>query len=66
VLLKYRDPATPVVLGRDVGGPEESVRVVTLGALDAAAVDMRTLLLIGASTTRQPSAGTVFTPRRYP
>jgi precorrin-2 C20-methyltransferase/precorrin-3B C17-methyltransferase len=66
VLLKYRDPATPVVLGRDVGGPEESVRVVTLGALDAADVDMRTLLLIGASTTRRPSAGTVFTPRRYP
>jgi precorrin-2 C20-methyltransferase/precorrin-3B C17-methyltransferase len=66
VLLKYRDPATPVVLGRDVGGPEESVRVVTLGALDAADVDMRTLLLIGASTTRRPAAGTVFTPRRYP
>ncbi len=66
VLLKYRDPATPVVLGRDVGGPEESVRVVTLGALDAADVDMRTLLLVGASTTRWPGPDTVFTPRRYP
>ena len=28
LLLKYRDPSTPVVVGRDVDGPEESVRVV--------------------------------------
>ena len=29
VLLRHRAPDTPVVLGRDVGRPEESVRIVS-------------------------------------
>ena len=66
VLLKYRDPSTPVVVGRDVDGPSESVTVVPLGELDPAVVDMRTLLLVGSSMTEWPAPGTVFTPRRYP
>lgn len=65
LLLKYRDPATPVVIGRDVDGPEESVRVVRLADLDPGEVDMRTLLIVGASTSRRPAPGTVYTPRRY-
>lgn len=68
VLLAHRPPETPVVLGRDVGGPTESVRVITLGALDPDEVDMRTLLIIGASTTTafDTAEGTrVFTARRY-
>ncbi|MEV6135575.1 precorrin-3B C(17)-methyltransferase [Nocardia sp. NPDC051990] len=68
VLLEHRKPDTPVVLGRDVGGPTESVRVVTLAELDPAAVDMRTLLIIGASTTAvlESDQGTrVYTSRRY-
>lgn len=65
VLLEHRSPETPVVIGRDVGGPQESVRVVPLGELDPSDVDMRCLLLIGSSTTRS-AGGTVFTPRRYP
>ncbi|MFF1755104.1 precorrin-3B C(17)-methyltransferase [Nocardia sp. NPDC058244] len=68
VLLAHRAPETPVVLGRDVGGPTESVRVITLGELDPDEVDMRTLLIIGSSTTAafQTSEGTrVFTSRRY-
>ncbi|MFE6923521.1 precorrin-3B C(17)-methyltransferase [Nocardia sp. NPDC057663] len=68
VLLEHRPPETPVVLGRDVGGPTESVRVITLGALDPDEVDMRTLLIIGASTTTafDTAEGTrVFTARRY-
>lgn len=68
VLLAHRAPETPVVLGRDVGGPTESVRVITLGDLDPDEVDMRTLLIIGSSTTAafQTSEGTrVFTSRRY-
>jgi precorrin-2 C20-methyltransferase/precorrin-3B C17-methyltransferase len=65
VLLKYRDPATPVVVGRDVDGPEESVRVVRLADLDPGEVDMRTLLIVGSSTTRWPAPGTVYTPRRH-
>ena len=52
MLLRHRDPATPVVVGRDVGGPAETVRVVTLGDLDPATIDMRCLLIIGSSTTQ--------------
>ncbi|NKY58025.1 precorrin-2 C(20)-methyltransferase [Nocardia flavorosea] len=68
VLLEHRAPETPVVLGRDVGGPQESVRVVPLGELEPAEVDMRTLLIIGASTTALvggDDAPRVFTARRY-
>lgn len=68
LLLEHRKPDTPVVLGRDVGGPTESVRVVTLDELDPTEVDMRTLLIIGASTTSvvETEDGTrVFTSRRY-
>ena len=64
-LLAHRAPETPVVIGRDVGGPEESVRVVPLGELRQSDVDMRCLLIVGSSQTRQ-AADRVFTPRRYP
>ncbi|MGW0892051.1 precorrin-2 C(20)-methyltransferase [Saccharopolyspora sp. NPDC002578] len=64
-LLKHRAPETPVIIGRDVGGPQESVRTVELGDLDPSDVDMRCLLVIGSSTTRAVG-GAVFTPRRYP
>ncbi|BBZ67559.1 ATP-binding protein [Mycolicibacterium insubricum] len=65
LLLEHRDPSTPVVLGRDVGGAGERVRVVTLGELDPGEVDMRTLLIIGSSQTVR-DGDRVFTPRRYP
>ncbi|WP_188195401.1 precorrin-3B C(17)-methyltransferase [Nonomuraea sp. SYSU D8015] len=66
ILLEHRDPATPVVIGRDVGGPEERVTVTTLGELDTSEVDMRCLLIIGSSTTKVTDRGVVYTPRRYP
>lgn len=66
LLLEHRSPDTPVVVGRDVGGPEEEVRVVRLADLDPSSVDMRCLLLVGSSQTRVSARGTVFTPRRYP
>ncbi|MCP9948508.1 precorrin-2 C(20)-methyltransferase [Actinomadura madurae] len=66
LLLEHRSPETPVVVGRDVGGPEESVTVTTLGKLDPEDVDMRCLLIIGSSTTRVTDQGVVYTPRRYP
>lgn len=68
LVLEHRKPETPVVIGRDVGGPTESVRVVTLAELDPAEVDMRTLLIVGASTTTVFDAAggpRVFTSRRY-
>jgi precorrin-2 C20-methyltransferase/precorrin-3B C17-methyltransferase len=64
ILLRYRKPETPVVVGRAVGSDAESVRVVTLDELDTAEVDMRTLLIVGSSRTRAHGS-TVFTPRSY-
>jgi precorrin-2 C20-methyltransferase/precorrin-3B C17-methyltransferase len=66
LLLEHRSPDTPVVIGRDVGGAEESVRVVRLSDLDPSTIDMRCLLIVGSSKTRLASGGAVFTPRRYP
>ena len=69
LLLEHRDAGTPVVIGRDVSGPTESVRVVRLADLDPADVDMRCLLIVGSSQTQWYTAAagdTVFTPRRYP
>ena len=63
VLLEVRGPETVVVVGRDVGRAEESVVVTTLGELDPASVDMKTLLIIGSSATRVTGAGQVWTPR---
>jgi precorrin-2 C20-methyltransferase/precorrin-3B C17-methyltransferase len=63
VLLEVRGPETVVVVGRDVGRTEESVVVTTLGALDPASVDMKTLLIIGSTATRVTAAGQVWTPR---
>jgi precorrin-2 C20-methyltransferase / precorrin-3B C17-methyltransferase len=69
LLLEHRAPDTPVVLARDVGGPEESVRVVRLGELCPDEVDMRTLVIVGSSRTRATVRGdgteTVWTPRTY-
>ncbi len=69
ILLEHRAPETPVVLGRDVGGPSERVHVGTLADLDPADVDMRTLLIIGSSTTavvEHADGKRVYTSRRYP
>ncbi|MFD8023167.1 precorrin-2 C(20)-methyltransferase [Streptomyces lavendulae] len=70
LLLELRSPQTPVVVARDVGGPEQSVRILTLDALEPAEVDMRTILLIGSSQTqvteRPDGSRVTWTPRRYP
>jgi precorrin-2 C20-methyltransferase / precorrin-3B C17-methyltransferase len=66
VLLENRSPDTVVVVGRDVGGPEEQLTVTSLGDLDADTVDMRCLVLVGSSQTRVSSSGAVYTPRTYP
>lgn len=63
VLLEHRDPATVVVLGRDVGREQQSVTVTTLGELDTDSIDMKCLVLVGASSTRVTSSGRVWTPR---
>ncbi len=68
VLRAQRAPQTPVVVARAVGSEDEAVHVTTLSELDQSSVDMRTLLIIGSSTTRISSRQNqrVYTPRRYP
>jgi precorrin-2 C20-methyltransferase / precorrin-3B C17-methyltransferase len=70
LLLAYRDPSTPVVIGRAVGTDAQSVAVTTLGEFDPGQVDMRCLVIVGSSQSRVVRAGSgtprVITPRRYP
>ncbi|MCJ0906297.1 precorrin-3B C(17)-methyltransferase [Rhodococcus sp. ARC_M6] len=69
LVLDHRSLETPVIIGRDVAGAEESVRIVTLGELEPSEIDMRTLLIVGSSMTKVVDTGSgrqVFTPRRYP
>lgn len=66
---QHRTAATPVVLGRDIGRPGQSLRVTTLGQLTPDQVDMRTMVLIGSSTTctfpKAEGGEWVYTPRWY-
>ncbi len=62
ILLAHRSPDTVVVVARDIGRPGESLTVTTLADLDPETVDMRCLLIVGASSTRV-TAGRVWTPR---
>jgi precorrin-2 C20-methyltransferase/precorrin-3B C17-methyltransferase len=66
LLLEHRAPDTPVVLGRDVGGAGERITITTLAELDPELVDMRTLVIVGSSTTRivqRFDGPAVYTPR---
>jgi precorrin-3B C17-methyltransferase len=58
---------TPVVFGRAVGRPDESIDVVTLEAADATFADMATLIIVGTRETRvvaRPGrTPLVYTPR---
>ncbi len=64
IVRRYRVPHTPVVLGRDIGRPGETLRVVTLGELHGGLVDMRTMVIVGSSTTRAVGDW-LYTPRWY-
>jgi cobalt-precorrin 5A hydrolase/precorrin-3B C17-methyltransferase len=73
IVREFRAPETVVVLGRDIGRPGASLVTTTLGELKSADVDMRTMVIIGSSTTRrfvrEVAHGTprewVYTPRWY-
>jgi precorrin-2 C20-methyltransferase/precorrin-3B C17-methyltransferase len=63
ILLESRPADTVVVVGRDVGRPDESLLVTTLAELDATSIDMKCLLIVGATSTKRTAAGQVWTPR---
>jgi cobalt-precorrin 5A hydrolase/precorrin-3B C17-methyltransferase len=69
ILLKARSADTPVAVARNLGRDGEALYLTTLAALDPAAVDMLSIVLIGSSTTRRikrPDGGEwLYTPRGY-
>lgn len=68
ILLTGRPPETPVILARQLGRPEESVRFVSLGELQADDADMLTMVVVGSSESRRITFGGrdwVYTPRGY-
>ncbi|MEI7052803.1 precorrin-3B C(17)-methyltransferase [Pseudomonas koreensis] len=69
IVAQHRSAVTPVVLGRDIGRPGQTLRVTTLGQLTPDQVDMRTMVLVGSSTTctfpKAEGGEWVYTPRWY-
>jgi precorrin-3B C17-methyltransferase len=68
LLRQQLSAATIVIFARAVGRPEEAMHITTLGAADPNLADMRTLILIGASSTRAIERGDgrswIYSPRR--
>ena len=64
ILLAHREPATPVVIARNLGRPGEAVTVVALADLATAEVDMLSLVIVGNRQTRRVGER-VYTPRGY-
>jgi cobalt-precorrin 5A hydrolase/precorrin-3B C17-methyltransferase len=66
---EYRAGGTRVVLGRDIGRPGEALTTTTLEALRSDQVDMRTMVIVGSSTTRgfprDEHGEWIYTPRWY-
>ncbi|KVC52733.1 cobalamin biosynthesis protein CbiG [Burkholderia pseudomultivorans] len=69
IVRAHRAAGTVVVLGRDIGRPGATLATTTLGALRSDQVDMRTMVIVGSSTTRRFAIGDgrewVYTPRWY-
>ncbi|MGI9331695.1 MAG: precorrin-3B C(17)-methyltransferase [Gammaproteobacteria bacterium] len=68
IVRSQRAPATPVVVGKQLGREGESLEVIELRQLSADRVDMLSVLIVGSSETRrlgQGASARVYTPRGY-
>ena len=70
IVSEMRGPDTPVILARAVMRPDERIRILPLSEVEASMADMSTIVIIGATTTRQierPGGAVpyVYTPRFY-
>jgi precorrin-3B C17-methyltransferase len=67
LLRTVRAPSTLVMLARAVGRPDEEIEVTTLNSAHEALIDMRTLVIIGSSSTRAIARADgrswIYTPR---
>jgi precorrin-3B C17-methyltransferase len=68
ILSEALPSATPVVVARAIGRPDERVMITNLGDVDPSIVDMQTLLIVGTQDTRlvqRPNGDPwVYSPRR--
>lgn len=64
ILGLHRPSDTPIGLVREASRAREEVQVTTLATIDPDDVDMNTVVIVGASTTRIV-AGRMVTPRGY-
>ena len=68
IIGQHRAPDTPVGVARNLGRAGEQVVATMLDALDVAAVDMLSLVLIGSTATRRldlADGARLYTPRGY-
>jgi cobalt-precorrin 5A hydrolase/precorrin-3B C17-methyltransferase len=70
IVREHRSDATLIVLGRNIGRPGETLTTTTLAKLHSSQVDMRTMVIVGSSTTRgfprtDGHGDWVYTPRWY-
>jgi cobalt-precorrin 5A hydrolase/precorrin-3B C17-methyltransferase len=70
IVREHRAGTTTIVLGRNIGRPGETLTTTTLENLRSDQVDMRTMVIVGSSTTRSFPRGDgngdwVYTPRWY-
>ena len=68
ILLQWRSPDTPIVLGHKMGRKGENVKVITLAELAPELADMQTVIIVGSSKTKILEIGDrlrVYTPRKY-
>jgi cobalt-precorrin 5A hydrolase/precorrin-3B C17-methyltransferase len=68
IFLEHRPPNTPVVIGSNLGRPNQRVRVVELQDFQPTEIDMLTIVLIGSSTSKALARGDglkAYTPRGY-
>ena len=68
ILLQHRPDSTPVLLGRQLTRPDESIQLTTLADFDVNDVDMFTLVTVGNSQSRHIISANkewLYTPRGY-
>lgn len=64
ILLEHRPKTTPVGIGTALGTPDQEIVISTLGRLCSETIGMRSLVIVG-NTTSRIEAGWFITPRGY-
>jgi precorrin-3B C17-methyltransferase len=64
ILLEYRPQTTPTGICTSLGTPDQKIVISTLDRLCSEIISMRSLVIVG-NTTSRVEAGWFFTPRGY-